>query len=215
MSRVGRCLLDVVSSVVARTLFRIDAEDLDRLPREGPYILVSNHVTALEFPVLRVLLRPRVIRTLAKSESWDHKLLGWMLDQWESIPIRRGESDMAALRTSLQVLKDGGILGIMPEGTRSGDGRLARGNPGITIIAQKSACPIVPMAFWGVESAKQNLKRCRRSDFHFRVGEPFSLEFPNGKLSREQRQDLTDKVMRRIAELLPESYRGAYRESFT
>jgi 1-acyl-sn-glycerol-3-phosphate acyltransferase len=178
---------------------------------DGPYILVSNHISAFEFPALRVLLRPRTVRTLAKSESWDNRLLGWMFDQWEAIPIRRGESDMTALRAALQVLKDGGILGIMPEGTRSGDGRIARGNPGITIIAQKSGCPIVPMAFWGVEHVKNNLKRFRRSEFHFRVGEPLTLPFPSGRITREDRQALADKVMRHIAQLLPPSYHGVYR----
>ncbi len=210
MSRTGLALLDFVSSAIARILFRFDAEGLDRLPAEGPYILVSNHITAYELPPLRVLLRPRLVRTLAKSESWDRKLLGWMLDQWDAISIRRGTSDMVALRTSLQVLEDGGILGIMPEGTRSGDGQLGRGNPGITVIAQKSGCPIVPMAFWGVENVKRNLKCCRRTDFHFRVGEPFTLSFPSGRLTREDRQALADDVMRRIARLLPSSYHGVY-----
>jgi len=197
---------------VTRTLFRIDAQGQETLPMEGPYILVSNHVTALELPPLRLLLHPREVRTLAKVESWDRKLLGWVMDQWEAIPIKRGESDMTALRTSLQVLKDGGILGIMPEGTRSGDGRLGRGNPGITVIATKSGCPIVPMAFWGVEKTKQNIKRWRRTDFHFRVGTPFHLELPEGKPTREDRQRMADDVMQRIAALLPEEYHGVYRQ---
>lgn len=210
MSRFGRSVLDIVSSCVAQALFRFDVDGVDRLPLQGPYILVSNHITAFEFPALRVLLRPRLVRTLAKAESWDNRLVRWMFNQWKAIPIRRGESDMAALRASLQVLKDGGILGIMPEGTRSNDGQLGRGNPGITVIAQKSGCPIVPMAFWGVENVKQNLKRARRSDFHFRVGEPFRLDFPSRRLAREDRQALADDVMRHIAELLPPSYHGVY-----
>lgn len=212
MSRFGRGLADMAMHGVARTLFRIDAQGQDTIPMTGPYILVSNHVTALELPALRMLLHPRRVRTLAKAESWDRKVLGWLMDQWESIPIRRGESDMTALRTSLQVLKDGGILGIMPEGTRSGDGRLGRGNPGITVIATKSGCPIIPMAFWGVEKTKQNIKRLRRTGFHFRVGEPFHLEVPEGKLAREDRQKLADDVMLHIAALLPEEYHGVYRQ---
>lgn len=213
MSRVGCRLANAAAWIVARSLFRIDARDLDRIPMQGPFILVSNHVSALELPPLRMLVNPRPVRTLAKIETWDKKLLGWVLDQWEAIPIKRGESDMAALRTSLQVLKDGGILGIMPEGTRSGNGQLGRGNPGVTILALKAGCPIVPMAFWGVEKAKANIKKLRRTNFHLRAGDPFTLEPPAGKPTHEDRQKMADEVMQHIAALLPEEYHGVYRET--
>ena len=219
MSRFGRSLADLLARVVTRSLFRVDAQGLEKIPMEGPFILVSNHVTAFELPPLRTLLCPRVVRTLAKTETWDNKFLGWLLDQWETIPIRRGESDMTALRTSLRVLKEGGILAIMPEGTRSGDGKLGRGNPGIAVIALKSGCSIVPMAFWGVEKAKANVRRFRRTDFHFRVGDSFDLEPPSSRnqlpkgLKREDRQRMADDVMRHIANLLPDEYRGKYSES--
>ncbi len=114
MSRFGSELLDAVAWVVTRVLFRVDSQDLDKLPMKGPFILICNHVSSFEVPVLRTLVHPRRIRALAKAEAWDQKLMGWILDQWESIPIKRGESDMAAPRTSLQVLRDGGILAIMP-----------------------------------------------------------------------------------------------------
>jgi len=210
MSRLGCSLANAAAWIVARVLFRIDTRDVHKIPMEGPYILVSNHVSALELPPLRMLMNPRFVRTLAKIETWDKKLLGWVLDQWEAIPIKRGESDMAALRTSLQVLKDGGILGIMPEGTRSGDGQLGRGNPGISILALKSGCPIVPMAFWGVEKAKANIKKLRRTDFHLRAGDPFTLERPPGKPTHEDRQKMADTVMQHIAALLPDEYHGVY-----
>jgi len=213
MSRFGCNLADAAAWITAKSLFRIDARDLDKIPLEGPYILVSNHISSLELPPLRLLMNPRPIRTLAKIETWDKKLLGWVLDQWEAIPIKRGESDMAALRTSLQVLKDGGILGIMPEGTRSGNGELGRGNPGIAILALKSGCPIVPMAFWGVEKAKANIKELRRTDFHLRAGDPFTLEPPAGKTTHEDRQKMADTVMQHIAALLPEEYHGVYGSS--
>ena len=212
MSRLGGNILDAVARAVTRILFRVDAQGLEKIPMEGPLILVCNHVTSFEIPPLRVILHSRAARTLAKAEAWDNKLMGWLLDQWESIPIKRGESDVAALRTSLRVLKGGGILGIMPEGTRSGDGRLGRGNPGITTIALKSGVPIVPMAFWGVEKTKANIKKLRRTDFHFRVGDPFTLKPPDGKPTREDRQRMADDVMRQIAGLMPEEYRGVYQQ---
>ncbi len=212
MGTLGRGVLDAVAVAVTKSLFRIHASGLEHMPRHGPFLLISNHVTGFEFPVLRTLLRPRRIRTLAKAESWEHRLLGWMLDQWESIPIKRGESDMAAFRTSLKVLADGGILGIMPEGTRSHDGKLARANPGVSLLALKSHCPIIPMAFWGIEHVLENAKRLRRTDFHFRVGKAFTLTPTEGKLGRSDRQQIADVIMRHVADLMPPKYQGVYQE---
>jgi len=213
VNRIWLWIVDSIARIGTRLMFRMDAKHLDRMPKEGPFILISNHVSELEFLPLRKLLGTRGVHTLAKAESWEKPVLGKILDLWNAIPIRRGESDMTALRTALQVLKDGKILGIMPEGTRSHDGSLGRGNPGIAMIALKSGCPIVPMAFWGIEDTKQNLRKLRRTDFHFRVGELFHLEKPEGKSSREDRQRMADQIMRHVAELLPESYRGVYGSS--
>lgn len=210
MSRVGRGFLDGIAWTTTRILFRVDAQGLEKIPAAGPFILVSNHISGFELPVLRTLVRPRRVRTLAKAESWDRKLIGWVFNQWGSIPVRRGEFDLVAFRTALQVLADGGILGIMPEGTRSGHGRLGRGNPGAALIALRSACPIVPMAFWGVEQTKVNLNRIRRTRFHLRVGDPVQIIPPADKVSRAERQKLADDIMRKIAVLLPEEYRGVY-----
>ncbi|MFC2078882.1 lysophospholipid acyltransferase family protein [Candidatus Bipolaricaulota bacterium] len=210
MSKFGGKMMDGVARVICRILFRVDAQGMENIPWKGPLILAVNHVSAYELPPLRKLLGNRDARTFAKIESWDNKFTGWVLNQWESIPIRRGESDMAALRTALQMLKEGGILGIMPEGTRSHDGRLGRGHVGITVIALKSGAPIVPLAFWGVEKTRENIKRWRRTDFHFRAGKPFHLELPEGKPTREDRQRMADDVMLHIAEMMPEEYRGVY-----
>lgn len=210
MSHIGRAVLDVAARMLVWSLFRVDAQGVEEVPDRGPLILVSNHIHALELPVLRVLLRPRVVRTLAKAESWDHRLLGWVMDQWHAIPVRRGEADLAALRSALRTLSDGGLLGIMPEGTRSGDGRLQRANPGVGLIAQKAACPILPVAFWGVENVGAALRRGRRCVFHLRVGRPFTLAPPLGKPAREDHQRSADHMMHRVAELMPTRYHGVY-----
>lgn len=215
MSRIGRAALDGAARMLVWALFRVEAQGVEAVPDRGPLILVSNHIHALELPVLRVLLRPRMVRTLAKAESWDRRLLGWVMDQWHAIPVRRGEADLAALRASLKALKEGGLLGIMPEGTRSGDGRLQRANPGVGLIAQKAACPILPLAFWGVENVGATLRQGRRCAFHLRVGEPFTLASPLGKLSRDDHQRSADHIMHRVAALMPERYHGVYRGMVT
>jgi 1-acyl-sn-glycerol-3-phosphate acyltransferase len=146
---------------------------------------------------------------LAKAESWKNPLLGWLFNLWGAIPVRRGETDLAALRKCLGVLRDGGILVVAPEGTRSRHGCLQRGHPGVVALALRSGAPILPLAFYGGEALKRNAKRLRRTPFHVMVGEPFHLSV-EGRVTQAVRQDLTDKIMYKLAALLPPEYRGEY-----
>jgi len=203
-------VLDALTSTVVRLLCRVDSTQIDRVPERGPLIMITNHVSMLEIPVLRSRLRPRPVSGLAKAEAWDNRLIGWMLDQWGAIPVRRGESDMGALRRCIETLKQDRILAIAPEGTRSGDGRLRRGRPGVVTIALKSGAPLLPVAFYGGEKLKENLTRLRRTPFHVVVGNPFYIDAGGQRIVRDVRQRITDEVMYRLAALLPHEYRGVY-----
>ena len=123
---------------------------------------------------------------------------------------RRGEADLDAIRACLDVLKAGDILAIAPEGTRSYHGRLLRGEPGIALIALRSGAPILPMAHWGGEDFGANLKKLKRTDFHFRVGRPFHLDTQGEKVNGEMRQAMADEIMCQIAALMPQEYHGEY-----
>jgi 1-acyl-sn-glycerol-3-phosphate acyltransferase len=191
---------------------RIEGSELTRVPMGGPLILAFNHINSLEVPLLFAHLQPRRLIGLAKIETWDNKFMGWLFDLWKSIPIRRGEADLEAVRRSLAALSAGDILGVAPEGTRSYDGQLACGQPGIVLIALHSGAPILPVVHWGGEAFSKNIKRMKRTDFHIRVGRPFSLD-PNGKkVNRKVRQEMVDEIMSQMASLLPEEYRGKYKD---
>jgi 1-acyl-sn-glycerol-3-phosphate acyltransferase len=176
----------------------------------GPLILVFNHINSLEVPLLHAHLQPRRMIGLAKIETWDNKIMGWLFDLWEAIPIRRGEADLQALRRCLASLSAGDILGVAPEGTRSYDGKLLCGKPGIVLIALHSGAPILPIVHWGGENFLHNLKHLKRTDFHIRVGKPFSLDTRGEKVTRKIRQAMADEIMYQIAILMPEKYRGQY-----
>ena len=194
-----------------RILCRVEgAEKLEAVPERGPLILVTNHINFLEIPVLRRYLRSRKVIGLAKAEAWNSRLFGKLLDMWEAIPIRRGENDIAALRQSLAVLKEGRILGLAPEGTRSGHGRLQKGHSGAVTIALKSGAPLMPIAYWGGEKVKDCMKRLRRTPFHFNVGQPFRIVTDGLRVTSEIRQQIVDEIMTQIARLLPEEYHGVY-----
>jgi 1-acyl-sn-glycerol-3-phosphate acyltransferase len=147
---------------------------------------------------------------LAKIETWDNKVMGWIFDLWEAIPIRRGEADLEALRRCLTTLSTGNILAVAPEGTRSYDGKLLFGRPGIVLIALHSGARIQPVAHWGGEDFQNNIKSLRRTDFHIRVGKPFTLDAKGEKVTSKIRQAMVDEIMYQIAILMPEEYRGQY-----
>jgi len=189
---------------------RIERTELASVPYHGPLILAINHINSLEVPLLFTHLQPRPLIGLAKVETWDNKVMGWLFDLWDSIPIRRGEADLEAIRRCLNVLSEGNILAIAPEGTRSYDGKLLPGQPGIVLIALHAGVPILPIAHWGGENFQRNIRRLKRTDFHIRVGKPFTLDTNGEKLHGKVRQAIIDEIMYQIAILMPEGYRGRY-----
>ena len=190
-------------------LCRVDAAQLERVPEQGPLILVANHVNFLEIPVLYTRLGTRPIAVFTKVETWDSLLIRSLFDLSRAIPVRRGEADTTALRRAVEVLEIGHILAVAPEGTRSGDGCLQRGHPGVVVLALRTHAPLLPLAYYGGENIRHNLPRLKRTDFHVVVGQPFYLQ-AEGKVTRETRQRMVDEIMYQIAALLPPAYRGHY-----
>jgi 1-acyl-sn-glycerol-3-phosphate acyltransferase len=203
----------VVTSTIKgllRILCRVDDAQLAQVPDRGPLILVANHVNFLEVPLLYTHLQPRPMAGFAKAETWDNPALRLLADLWGAIPLHRGEADMAALRQALKALEAGHILGVAPEGTRSGHGRLQRGHTGVVLLALRSGAPLLPMVYYGGELFWRNLARLRRTDFHIVVGQPFYLDAGGVKVTRQVRQQMTDEIMYQMAALLPPVYRGVY-----
>ena len=209
MSLSQRLLVALFRGVTS-TIFRIDDAALARVPLNGPAILVTNHINILEIPVIYSHLQPRPVHGLVLASRWKNPVIGWGLDACGSIPMVRGGINLDAMRRALDVLAAGHFLIIAPEGTRSTDGRLQSGHPGIVPLALKSGAPLLPVGYYGGEHYKENLKRLRRTDFHLVVGEPFSLVTHGEAVTREVRQQMVDEVMYRLAAILPEAYRGNY-----
>ena len=187
--------------------------ELDKFPMKGPLIVISNHTGQIEVPVVFALLQPRKFTGWAKVESWDNRFLHWVFNLWGMIPIRRGEADTTALRKAEEALENGMIFGIAPEGTRNKTGRLKRAYPGAVLLAVRSGVPILPIAHWGGEDYLKNLKRLKRTDFYLRVGEVFRIKVDGVKIKGDIRQQIADEMMYRVAELMPQEYRGAYEKA--
>jgi 1-acyl-sn-glycerol-3-phosphate acyltransferase len=196
---------------VSRIICKVDGESLNRIPKQGPLIVAANHVNFLDAPVVISHLQPRPISGLAKKETWDNPFLAFLFNIWDGIPIDRDIADFAAFRKAQEALQAGKILAVAPEGTRSGDGRLIRAKPGITLLAIKSGVPVMPMAYYGHEVFSDNIKRLKRTPMHIRVGTPFKIDLSGHQKNKGIIQDAADAVMLRIAALMPEKYHGFYR----
>lgn len=185
----------------------------EHVPRTGAAIIVMNHLGRLD-AMLGVGLSQRddIILMIADKYRADPfwSRIGNSLD---AIWLNREEADFQALREVLRRLKEGGILGVAPEGTRSKSESLAPGKPGAAFLAARSGAPLIPVGVWGTEDrvVSQRLRSMQRLDIHIRIGEPFLLPpLPRGDDRDPFLAESTDEIMCHIAALLPPAYRGVY-----
>jgi 1-acyl-sn-glycerol-3-phosphate acyltransferase len=146
----------------------------------------------------------------SKVENWDNPLYNVLFTNWDIIPIHRDEVDVTAIRRGFQALDDGKVLFVTPEGTRSHDGQLQPGKPGVAMIAERTGVPVWPIACYGGERFAENIRHLRRTAYHVNVGNPFVVQTNDIKVTSAVRQAITDEMMYQIAALLPPRYRGHY-----
>lgn len=190
--------------------YKVVKEGWEHLPDAGPFIFYANHTGIIEAPLFYTHIQPRPITGLAKAEIWDNRFLSYVFTLWKIIPVRRGESDMDAMRTCVEALKAGMMLGMAPEGTRSKTGKLLRAQPGVTFIALHAESPLLPMAHWGGMKEDSEKTPLGRKVFHIRAGRPFRLDAGTERVNKEVRQAMADEMMYQVAMLLPEEKRGEY-----
>ena len=205
-----------VTNAIIRGLFRIlcklDIDDLKLLPRDGPAIIVMNHINFLEAPFFATFLASPRLAALSKKENLTSPAYRYFASIWNAIPIDRGGVDTESFNRCLAWVGGGGVLGLAPEGTRSKNGVLRQGKAGVAMLAQKAGAPVWPVAHWGAEDFWTNLKSWKRSPIHIKVGSPYMIE-PEGSMTKTVRQEVADEIMESLAILMPERYRGAYAET--
>ena len=202
----------VLSRIFIPTFGSIRVTGRERVPRRGPLIIVANHQSNADPPVM-VYAIPRGIFFMAKRSLFWGPVISYLLHAVHVYPVNRGGRDIDALQWARGALDSGKALLIFPEGTRS-PGSLRQATDGPAYLALSSGAPVLPVAITGTEC----IKGMFRIAFHFQrlrvtIGEPFTLPRAEGRLDRAQLQSATDEVMRRIAALLPPAYRGVYAEA--
>ena len=202
-------LLRTLTTALMRLISRREYIGLENIPDTAPYILVTNHLAIFDSPLLLGMC-PHTIRAFAAVKHKRNPFYAPLLTAAGSIWVRRGEIDREALRGALDVLARGEVLGMAPEGTRARvTHALQEGKVGAAYLATRANVPIVPVGMTGTEQIKYNLPRLRRTSIKVTVGEPFHLP-ESGRVRGQKLHQYTDLIMKRIAELLPEEYRGVY-----
>jgi 1-acyl-sn-glycerol-3-phosphate acyltransferase len=190
------------------------SEGLDNVPETGGAILASNHLSFSDSVFLPLVLKRKVV-FLGKAEYFTGKGVKGaatraFMHGVGTIPVHRGggRASEAALRTGMQVLGAGELLGIYPEGTRSVDGRLYKGKTGVARLAIEADVPVLPVAMIGTDVAQPVGKRVpSRMEIGVRIGAPIDISAYRGRQDdREALRELTDIVMKAIQELSGQEY---------
>src|SRR5262249_37244219 len=145
-------VIKAILTPVLRVLYRVRLEDRNRVPAQGPVILAANHRSFMDSLFLPLVIRRRVT-FVAKAEYFDDKKTAWFFRGVGQIPIRRegGSASERALAAATEVLEQGQVFGIYPEGTRPRDGYLHRGHTGVARLALRTGAPIVPVGMVGTD----------------------------------------------------------------
>lgn len=212
--------------LVVKLTTDLHVQGIENIPYEKGFIATPNHLSNYD-PLISAALIARPPFAMTKQEYFTTPILGGVVTLLGSFPVRRGEVDRQAIRTTLSVIKRGWLLVIFPEGTRSKTFKLQEGHPGAALVATTSNALVLPVAIWGTENImrRHKLGFLRRPSVNYVIGKPYNLkeeatQFANshnltasGKASRHADLDfLTDFMMYKIGQLLPAEYRGDFTE---
>jgi 1-acyl-sn-glycerol-3-phosphate acyltransferase len=193
-----------------KTLTHTTVVGLENVPKQGGCLLATNHISRLDPPLVFALLDREKVTALVADKYKKYPFLGWLVEAVEGIWLNREQLDMRALREAITFLREGGALGIAPEGTRSQTRALIAAKTGVAYLADKAGVPIVPAAVTGTEYAIKAVLRLRRPRIRILFGRPFMLPPVDAKDRSAALQRNTDEIMCQIAALLPPEYRGVY-----
>ncbi len=168
--------------------FRITVTGLENCPPSGSYIVIANHRSGFDPPMVGALMR-RPVHFMTKVELFSYPLLPWVFKIVQAYPVRRGRADRAAIRHSLDLLRRGEVIVLFPEGHRSQTGELQEARSGVVFLAQKSGCLLLPIGISGKYGFRQNI--------HYEIGKPFALD---STMDRKAAQTLIMEEIRGLVE---------------
>ncbi len=211
----------VLFTPFVRLVFRPSIEGEENIPETGPAILVCNHLSAGDTFTLPAMMKRRLTWPakveLFSGSDWRGRVLAWFLVQVGQLPLDRsgGRASATSMDGVLAVLRQGQLLGIFPEGTRSPDGRLYKGKTGVARLVLSAGVPVIPVAMRNTQFVKSKLfglPLMHRPSI--RIGKPMDFRrYASAGNDRAVLRWVTDEIMNAVMELSGQEYVDAYGSS--
>jgi 1-acyl-sn-glycerol-3-phosphate acyltransferase len=208
--RLVRAIMNVLRAIV---LARLHVTGRENIPTSGPYLVVVNHMSSADSPILLIAFPPLPWRFFAGEKWKNHWLWGRLMGWLGAVYINRGEVDRPALRQALDALAGGAVFALAPEGTRSKVGYMQAAKDGAAFLALRANVPILPVGLSNTDHLFANFRRLRRTDVNIRIGRLFTLPQSGGRVRGHELATYTHLIMCHIAVLVDERHRGLYQDS--
>lgn len=199
--QVKRTFLRFLARSLFRLLTRTTIEGLENIPREGPVILAGNHVAELE-TVLMTVIPKRLVEPIGAGDIPFEGIFDKIAAYYGIIPINRGNLDRKGMNQALDVLKQGGVVGIFPEGGTWEPGRMAP-QIGVALLSQRTGTPVVPIGFSGMQGALKHALHLKRPKLLMKIGEPIpALNVTDSRVDKDQLMAYSGRVLDAIYDLI-------------
>lgn len=193
-------LVRVLFSFIFSVVFRWRIVGVENIPAAGGAIVAANHISNWDPPVIGTAVN-RPMHFMAKEELFRNAILRNIISKLGAFPVKRGAADRNAIRTAMNLLEEGNLLGLFPEGTRSKNGMLGEPEQGLAMIAIKTGAAVIPAAVIGTN--KVFSAGCWLPRFEVRFGKPIPVT--RGKATKEDIAELSSMIMKEIDALLKQS----------
>ena len=195
-----------VAQGVLRSSFRIlqglRVEGLENVPSTGGRLIVSNHCSWLDPPVLGCSLRHRQLHFMAKKELFDYPVLGKVIQALGAFPVERGQADRKSRRLALDLLGQGRMVCLFPEGTRNDGGAMGSWHVGMAMLAHHAQVPVIPAALVGTRTLLEDrARKPARRPIHVRFGPALQFDQLSGT-SRERLHKIQEQSFAAVSQLL-------------
>lgn len=179
-----------------KKFFKAEIIDAENVPKDGAVILAANHISNFDPPLVGSF-SPRPVHFMAKIELFKNKIFAKIISALYAFPVKRGTADKGAIKQATGILKNGEVLGIFPEGTRSKTGEIGKGEVGVALLASMTGAVVVPTAINGTNEMFSENKTFPKLTLIF--GKP--IKFEGDRKNREELSAFSDKIIEEIKNL--------------